>query len=268
MFSIVIRNKNESEALKRILPILIYQYKDDFNEIILVDNYSTDNSVEIAESFNCKIQYIKNFTYGRAINLGISKAKNKYILLLSAHSIPIGKSFFKTSLVALEKDSKIAGLRYINSMKNYEIAFKDNYKVKKPLEHGLMAACAMVNKEVWKYHKFEEKLMFSEDKEWSKKVINNGYEISQVPETFFYFAKRSNKKKLLRFYNENLANSILKSMKPVSYKKIILASLYNIIIKTTLAFFTNVFYEIRLFKVKLRIRQDVIKYNRNNNLNL
>ena len=267
MFSVVIRNKNESEALRRILPILIHQYKDDFNEIILVDNYSSDNSVEIAKSFNCKIEYIKDFTYGRAINLGLSKAENKYILLLSAHALPVGKSFFKTSLVALEKDSKIAGLRYINSMKNYELAFKNNFVVNKSLEHGLMAACAMVNKEVWLNHKFDELLPASEDKEWSLRVMKNDFKIMQVPETYFYFALRNQNKRLKRFSIETTAETILRKSRPPTYRKIILVSFYNIIFKSTLKFLKNVVYEIQLLKIKLKIRQEVIRYNRNNKLN-
>jgi len=98
MISIVIRNKNEAKALENTLPILIKQYSDYFDEIILVDNNSIDNSIEIAKKYNCKVIVINDFTYGKALNLGIEKASNEHILLLSAHVLPIGASFFKSAL--------------------------------------------------------------------------------------------------------------------------------------------------------------------------
>jgi hypothetical protein len=41
----------------------------------------------------------------------------------------------------------------------------------------LMAACAMVNKKVWHNNKFNEVLLFSEDKEWSARVIKRGMKL-------------------------------------------------------------------------------------------
>ena len=69
MISIVIRNKNEAEYLERTLYIVTKLYTNDFDEVVLVDNYSTDNSVAIANSYNCKVVFIKDFTYGIACEL-------------------------------------------------------------------------------------------------------------------------------------------------------------------------------------------------------
>ena len=93
MISIVIRNKNEGVALESTLNILRKLYIEDIDEIIVVDNNSTDKSIEIAKKFKCKIIMIENFTYGKAINLGIENTKNDLVLLLSSHAIPIGNSF-------------------------------------------------------------------------------------------------------------------------------------------------------------------------------
>ena len=69
MFSIVIRNKNEAFYLNRVLHILTTIYSHDFDEIIIVDNNSTDDSLAVAKKYNCKVVNISNFTYGKAINL-------------------------------------------------------------------------------------------------------------------------------------------------------------------------------------------------------
>ena len=177
MISIVIRNKNEAKALENILSILTKIYAEDYSEIIIVDNYSTDESVSIAEKYKCKVVYIKDFSYGRATNLGIEAAKSDYVLLLSSHAIPVGKSFFKNSISALNTAKKAAGIRYINSMENYKRAVENNFIVSEPLRNGLMTACALVNKKVWEQFKFDEQLSAIEDKEWSERVVNNGFEI-------------------------------------------------------------------------------------------
>lgn len=257
MVSIVIRNKNESKALERMLPILLYHYQNDFSEIILVDNNSTDNSVAIAKKHRCKIESISDFTYGKAINLGIAKAKNNFVLILSAHTIPIGASFFKTAMNTFKTNSKVAGIRFINSMANYERAHKLNYIVSKPLENGLMAACAIINKEVWQSHKFDESLMFSEDKEWSQRVVGDGFIIKEVAETFFYFAKRNEASILNRYINENVANSILKKEKHQTYFKIFGSSLFNMTFQNAGLFFKKIGYEFKMLKAKLKIRKEI-----------
>jgi rhamnosyltransferase len=104
--SIVIRNKNEAVALENTLSILTKVYSNDFKEIIVVDNLSSDESIEIANKYNCKIITIDDFTYGRAINFGINASISNYVLLLSSHAIPVGTAFFENTLIALNNGSK------------------------------------------------------------------------------------------------------------------------------------------------------------------
>ena len=161
MVSIVIRNKNEATALEKVLQILHSQYQNDFSEIIIVDNNSSDHSLQIAQNYNCKIVPITDFTYGKATNLGIQNASSNYVLLLSAHAIPVGNSFFKDSLAMLQSNENIAGLRYINSLANYTRAIENNFVINNPIQFGLMTACAMINKE----------MVFSEVKDWSNRFF-------------------------------------------------------------------------------------------------
>ena len=86
--SIIIRNRNEEE----FIGFAIQSCLDFFDkpEIIIVDNNSTDSSLEIVNLFSdrTKITIVNNpeYTPGSSINLGVSKSTNKYILILSAHS--------------------------------------------------------------------------------------------------------------------------------------------------------------------------------------
>ena len=263
MISIVIRNKNEAKALENTLTILTKVYAADFDEIVVVDNNSTDDSRIIAEKFNCKIVEIDKFTYGKAINLGIETAKNNYILLLSAHAIPVGKSFFANAMKEFKINDSIAGLRFINSIENYKRALNNNFIVEEGLNYGLMAACAMVNKKVWVNNKFDEMLLFSEDKEWSARVIGQGYEIRDVNETFFYFLKRNEKSELNRWKNETIADHQLKNKLFPTVSKMIISFLYKIIVLHPSDFFKKIGYETKLLKRKFEVKRTLKKIKNN-----
>lgn len=259
MISIVIRNKNEADALNTILAILTDRYSGDFNEIIIVDNASTDNSKMIAAQYGCKVVNIDDFSYGRATNLGIEKASSDFVLLLSAHAIPIGKSFFNRAVALFNNNKNLAGVRFINSIENYKRAIENDFKVLEPLKYGLMTACSIVNRKVWLIHKFDEDLPFSEDKEWSDKVCKNGFEIEDLDETFFYFIKRDFKSSVLRYKNETLSGCRLHNQTFPSLFRIILSFLKKIFFTNSLNYFKIVYHDFLILKAKMEIRKEHIE---------
>lgn len=253
MISVVIRNKNEADYLEKTLFILRNRYSEDVDEIIVVDNHSMDNSIHVAKKFDCKIIKIKNFTYGKAINLGIQESKNNYVLLLSAHSIPIGRSFFKNSIEFIKDKKDFAGLRFINSMENYERALVNNFEVNEPLKFGFMAACGLLSKQVWEQISFDEELVFREDKEWSEKVTQAGYRIYEIDETFFYFIKRSEKSELNRFKNETIADFQLSNEVYPSKIRIIASLFKKILLTNSFIFFKIIRRDFKMVKLKFEI---------------
>jgi len=122
MISVVIRNRNQADYLERTLKILTSIYLDDIGEIIVIDNKSTDNSIQVAEKYGCKVHTIDDFTYGKAINQGIEVAENPYIVLISSHVCPIGNMFFKNSIEFAVKHPDLAGIRYISSLRIWKDA--------------------------------------------------------------------------------------------------------------------------------------------------
>jgi glycosyltransferase involved in cell wall biosynthesis len=254
MISIVIRNKNEATSLENTLFILTKMYKSEFEEIIIVDNNSTDNSLEIAKEYNCKIVTIVDFTYGKATNLGIKTSTQDYVLLLSSHAVPIGSNFFKSSINKFKENKNIAGIRYINSIENYKRAIKNNFKIIDPLKFGLMTGCAMINKNVWEKHKFDERLVFSEDKHWSDLVVKKGYEIVDLNETFFYEVIRNTKLQLKRYKNETIAYYQLNDTNYQGNLRIIGSFLKKLFISNQIDYLRLLRNDFNLLKVKFQIK--------------
>ena len=262
MISVVIRNKNEATALKDCLELLRAVYKDDIDEIILVDNLSNDNSIAVAKEYGCRIITIENFSYGRAINMGIEAAANSCVLLLSSHAAPMGKSFFKNSLEVFKTDSRVAGIRYINSIENYKRAVRNRFQIEDGTSFGLMAACAMVNKEVWKEHKFDEDLIASEDKEWSKRVLEVGFKLFDLNETYTYFANRDKSGQLKRWEIETLAEYQIKGKKYPGYGKIFIAFLYKILVRNPLKLFEMLVTDVRKLRRSFSMKKMLDKHRK------
>ena len=87
--SIIIVNYNTVRLTQDCINSIFEQTKDVSFEVILVDNDSRDGSVEAFKS-NPRITFIEsggNIGFGRANNIGIDKAKGKYLFLLNSDTV-------------------------------------------------------------------------------------------------------------------------------------------------------------------------------------
>ncbi len=102
--SVIICAKNEADNLQQFLPSVIDQEYPEF-EIILVNDGSNDNTLEIMEQYATKYQQIKivnvkpieafwgNKKY--AITLGIKAASNTFLLFTNADCNPLSRNWIK-----------------------------------------------------------------------------------------------------------------------------------------------------------------------------
>ena len=95
MISIIIRNKNESEYIGFAIQSCLDFF--DKPEIIVVDNNSSDESMDIVQNFKnrtkIKTTNVEDYKPGSSINVGVNLASNEYILVLSAHTQIINLDF-------------------------------------------------------------------------------------------------------------------------------------------------------------------------------
>lgn len=81
--SIVLPAKNEEEALKKLLPILIQLYGD--AEIIIVNDGSTDDTLKLCENFNIKvINHPYSMGNGASVKSGVRESTREYIVFMDA----------------------------------------------------------------------------------------------------------------------------------------------------------------------------------------
>ena len=93
--SIIIRNRNEAEFIGFAIQSCLDFFSDP--EIIIMDNNSKDDSLEVVQYFNdrtkIKIHNVTNYRPGQSINQGVKLSSKKYILVLSAHTQIINFDF-------------------------------------------------------------------------------------------------------------------------------------------------------------------------------
>jgi len=113
--SIVIPAKNEAEFLPLSLSALIkaIEYCDGPAEIIIVDNDSTDRTVEIANSFGCKVIEDNVGTISGLRNRGANAATGEYLGFIDADCV-VAESWLSTCLQSLQNvNVGIVGTRAI-----------------------------------------------------------------------------------------------------------------------------------------------------------
>lgn len=118
--SIVIVNWNGGEQLYNCVHSIL-KYKGDLNiEIIVVDNNSSDNSLQLINDF-LEIILIKagvNLGFGKACNLGAKGAKGKYLLFLNpdAEVFPNTlKSTYSFILSNTDNEIGVCGVQLVNT---------------------------------------------------------------------------------------------------------------------------------------------------------
>jgi glycosyltransferase involved in cell wall biosynthesis len=188
--SVVIRNRNEREHLERLLQALSLQTVKP--EVVMVDNESTDGSAEMAAASGAKLIHIarSEFTYGRAINIGVASAAADIIILLSSHSLPVGERFIESCLKPFS-DPRVAAARCIHVEHAHE--WLNPVVLEGPITWDISLSMlpesngCVFRKAVWRQIPFDEQIEATEDRLWCYHVLNAGHCIAIAPAWYQYF---------------------------------------------------------------------------------
>lgn len=90
MISIIIRTKNEERWITSYSQAVFDQEEKDI-EVIVVDNHSTDKTVEKAKRFPVKVLDVDDYLPGKALNVGFKEARGEFPRL------PFGALHFRST---------------------------------------------------------------------------------------------------------------------------------------------------------------------------
>ena len=184
--SIIIRNRNEAE----FIGFAIQSCLDFFDkpEIIILDNQSTDDSLEVVQFFNdrtsIKVKNIKNYRPGQSINEGVNSSSNDYILILSAHSqikeidFNLVKQNLENHLAVFGKQTPIYRGKKITPRYVWS-NFSDKPELNKfsKIENRLFLhnAFCFYKKETLQKYPMPEKYASKEDRYWARDIVEKNH---------------------------------------------------------------------------------------------
>ncbi len=218
--SIIIRTLNEGKYIKALLTSIKSQTYTNF-EIINVDSGSKDETLDITNSFNCKIINInpEDFTFGYSLNKGIEVSLGKFIVIISAHTMPKNELWLDNLIKPL-KDPKTAmvfgkqegGIESnIGELKDLQRKYT-NKKIELSTKNIFANnANSAIQKELWSNYKFNEILTAQEDIDWAKHWLEKGYRVIYEPKSSIYHYHNEKWDKVRnRYYRESLAYKKIK----------------------------------------------------------
>jgi len=241
LVSIIIDNWNGKRFLKKCLGSVFSQKYPNY-EVILIDDASTDNSVEYIKKYFNRVILIENKKHvGFAIanNQGIRKSKGKYVLLLN-NDTKVTKNFLFPLVEDLEKNKTIGAAQskikvldnpeYLDDVATYLTPFgflyhfgffeKDTDKFNKQFfTFSPKGACFFIRKKVLKeVGLFDDRFYcYFEESDLAWRIWLAGYKIIYEPKSVIYHVVAGTMKKQTSANRDyyairNRLNSILSNL--------------------------------------------------------
>ncbi len=221
LISVIIPVYNSSERLDICVNSILNQSYSNL-EIVLVDDGSTDNSLEIINSYVKKDSRVKGYHKNNGgvsstRNYGLKVANGKFISFIDSDDY-IDKEYFKTLLKHQKiNNSDIVRCGYHLNNKSYSIVNVKEVYVNFEFENKLIfdemlktykfnsVWGQLIKKSVIKEVKFDESLSMGEDFEFNINIIKNSSIVTLIPDVLYYYYYNNNgmnysknKKKILK----------------------------------------------------------------------
>ncbi len=187
--SVIIRTRNEETWVGPCLDMVFRQDYPDF-EVIVVDNESTDHTLEIVRRYPVKeVIRISRYMPGLSLNTGIRASTGALIACLSSHCIP-RRIDWLSKLAAAFDDPKVAGaygrqlpLAFSGAIDKRDLltvfGLDRRVQVKDYFFHN---ANSMLRRDLWEATPFDEEATNIEDRLWGKAMIEAGHTLVYEPE--------------------------------------------------------------------------------------
>jgi len=191
--AVVIRALNEEQWLGPLLQAIRAQTRRNV-EIVVVDSGSTDGSVALAKKWADRLLEIDpdSFSYGYALNVGLSRTTADLVSIVSAHTCPTEPTWLgrlAAPFGAKPADSQLA-LSYGRQVGNrttkpgeerdFRRQFPRESRRQKAPDYFCNNANSMIRRDLWEQYQFDPALPGLEDMAWAKHWMECGLEIAYV----------------------------------------------------------------------------------------
>jgi rhamnosyltransferase len=200
VISVVIPVKDGGEGLIHCLDSVTAQETTEEVEIIVVDSGSTDGSVNVARSRARVVHEIPahEFSHGASRNLGARAARGELLVFLSQDAFPVDGRWLTRLTAPFAQDPSVAGV-YGRQLPNDCATPPESYFLN--FLYGSQPRCQRIRsldqltmdttlfsnvnsampRSVWERFPFVEDIIMSEDQEWSRRVLLEGFSIAYEP---------------------------------------------------------------------------------------
>ncbi|HYU61253.1 MAG TPA: glycosyltransferase [Solirubrobacterales bacterium] len=200
MISIVIPVKDGGQDLARCLDAINRQRAPDRVEVVVVDSGSSDRSVAVAHERGARVHEIppEQFNHGGTRNLGAELAGGEVLVFVSQDAEPVGTDWL-ARLVGPLADDGVAGvygrqlarpdavpperyfLDFLYGTRPRMQAARDESELS--MDSVLFSnANSALRRSLWERFPFAGDIIMSEDQDWSRRVLLDGWRIAYEPE--------------------------------------------------------------------------------------
>lgn len=188
--SIIVRTLNEARHLGELLMAIEEQDCPGFRpEVIVVDSGSTDGTLAIAHRHGCRVYNIdrSEFSFGRSLNQGCSRAQGDILIIISGHCIPTDVHWL-SRLCAPISDGRAdyvyggqvggSGSRW--SERRIFAKYFPNLSRVPTGGYYCNNANSAIARDVWEKYGFDEDLTGLEDMELAQRLVRDGGRVGYV----------------------------------------------------------------------------------------
>ena len=213
--SVVMRSFNEAWAIGDTIRQLFNQDFDGEIELIVIDSGSSDGSIEIIkQSGRARLIQIPLGTYvpGVVLNQGAREASHDWIVYLNADATPVGRDWLVNLLKPCVDNPKF-GAAFSRQIPrpDCQAVFAHDYdrcfgpeRESKDWDHFFSMVSSVTHRSVLDKVPIREDLQYAEDDEWTRRLMENGYEIPYAIESV---AKHSHNYTLRQSYKRAFGDS-------------------------------------------------------------
>jgi len=201
VISIVIPVKNGGSDLARCLDAIARQKLDAEVETVIVDSGSTDASVAVAREHGARVHEIAphEFNHGGTRNLAASQARGELLVFLSQDAEPLGADWLARLVGPLLSDDEVAGV-YGRQLARDDAVPPERYfldflygprrRVQRAGDASELSmdstlfsnANSALRRSLWERFPFASDIIMSEDQDWSRRVLLDGWAIAYEPD--------------------------------------------------------------------------------------